>query len=109
LLHSGFMEKTERGLRHAQALGAWEPWSDADVVWSLSEPAPFPHARRVIYGPHFSVFPDSKYMSLPPAKDDRLVYVQPSKWAANIWGATSRRALRSKRLWPWTFPCLCGR
>lgn len=74
-------------LSYASFIGEWEHWNDphtADVVWSPSEPHSFPNARRVLYGPHFSILPDGKYFALP-ANDSRLLYIQPSQWVVNVW------------------------
>lgn len=92
-------EKNRHGfellLRHAEAIGQWTACTDpesADVVWSPSQPTRYPNARRVLYGPHFSVFPDHRYQMLP--RDPRNVYILPSVWCHDLWKAMCEAHVR---------------
>ena len=55
-----------------------------DVVYSPSVPIDvnkYPNTK-FIFGPHFSVFPDNKINKI---KGDNSIYIQPSKWALDVW------------------------
>ena len=74
---------------HASSIGAWEFTSnpnEADIVWSPSENKPYPNASCVLYGPHFSVLPDSKYFLIP--KRSGVAYIHPCEWSKNVWDET---------------------
>jgi hypothetical protein len=58
--------------------------SDYDAVYSPTYPidvSKYPNTR-FIFGPHFSVFPEQ---SLQWIKGPNSVYIQPSKWATDVW------------------------
>jgi hypothetical protein len=55
-----------------------------DVVYSPTYPidvSKYPNTK-FIFGPHFSVFPECNLQS---SKGPNSVYIQPSKWSADIW------------------------
>jgi hypothetical protein len=57
-----------------------------DIIFSPGLPidvSKYPN-KKFIFGPHFSVFPDHK-MNLINNKYDNAVYIQPSKWATDVW------------------------
>jgi glycosyltransferase involved in cell wall biosynthesis len=57
-----------------------------DIIYSPSEAidvSKYP-TKKFIFGPHFSVFPDHK-MNLINNKYANSIYIQPSKWAADVW------------------------
>jgi len=57
-----------------------------DIIYSPSipfDPSKYP-TKKFIFGPHFSVFPDHK-MNLINNKYANAIYIQPSKWAADVW------------------------
>ena len=57
-----------------------------DIIYSPSipfDPSSYP-TKKIIFGPHFSVFPDHK-MNLINNKYNNAVYIQPSKWVVNLW------------------------
>jgi len=59
--------------------------NEYDVVYSPSQPInvnKYPNTK-FIFGPHFSVFPESNHMNL--IKGNNSVYIQPSEWAKNAW------------------------
>jgi len=58
--------------------------SEYDAVYSPAHPidvAKYPNTR-FIFGPHFSVFPEN---NLQWIKSPNSVYIQPSRWAADVW------------------------
>ena len=58
--------------------------SDYDAVYSPGHPidvSKYPNTR-FIFGPHFSVFPED---NLQLIKGPNSVYIQPSKWAVDVW------------------------
>ena len=58
--------------------------SEYDAVYSPAYPidvSKYPNTR-FIFGPHFSVFPEN---TLHWIKGPNSVYIQPSKWAADVW------------------------
>jgi hypothetical protein len=57
-----------------------------DVIYSPStaiDTALYPN-KRFIFGPHFSVFPDSKLKSINNILQN-AVYIQPSQWCVELW------------------------
>jgi hypothetical protein len=57
-----------------------------DIIYSPGRPidvSKYP-TKKFIFGPHFSVFPDDK-MSIINNKYNNSIYIQPSKWAADVW------------------------
>ena len=81
--------KNDHGLHLLHAAGCIRRTEDpceADVAIVPTSPMDLsllpPHAH-VIYGPHFSVFPDANYDDLQPHA--RHVYAQPSDWVAHMW------------------------
>jgi hypothetical protein len=57
-----------------------------DIIYSPGEPvdvSKYP-TKKFIFGPQFSVFPDHK-INLIDNKYKNSVYIQPSKWAADVW------------------------
>ena len=40
---------------------------------------------KFIFGPHFSVFPENNHMHLITRSSNKVIYIQPSEWAANVW------------------------
>ena len=60
--------------------------NDYDIIYGPSMVLPHEQypTKKFIYGPHFSVFPEHQYLSINnPHKN--VIYIQPSKWTANIW------------------------
>jgi hypothetical protein len=56
-----------------------------DAVYSPCGPiqvSKYPNVK-FLFGPHFSVFPNSNQMKL--IKGPKTVYVQPSEWASDVW------------------------
>ena len=59
-----------------------------DAVYNPSEPidvSKYSNKKTqatFIFGPHFSIFPDEKIISI---KHKNAVYIQPSQWAKNVW------------------------
>ena len=58
-------------------------FSHYDLIVSPSEPLTV--NKPVIYGPHFSVFPNSKLQKIPIGQ--KALYIQPSDWAKRSWGS----------------------
>lgn len=59
---------------------------EADIIYSPSNPIDvikYP-MKKFIFGPHFSVFPDHKVMSLNN-KYNNIYYIMPSKWPCDLW------------------------
>lgn len=58
---------------------------DADIIYSPSEPINIQYKEKLyIFGPHFSVFPDSKIASIDN-KFNNAIYIQPSLWPISLW------------------------
>jgi len=58
--------------------------SEYDAVYSPTYPidvSQYPNTR-FIFGPHFSVFPENNLLSV---KGPNSVYIQPGKWATDVW------------------------
>lgn len=56
-----------------------------DCVYSPSFPinvSRYPNTK-FLFGPHFSVFPESQHMEIIKGKNS--IYIQPSEWAKNLW------------------------
>jgi len=61
--------------------------NEYDAVYSPTYPidiSKYPNTR-FIFGPHFSVFPENNLQS---SKGPNSVYIQPSKWAADVWNVS---------------------
>ena len=57
-----------------------------DIIYSPSSPidsSQYP-SKKFIFGPHFSVFPDNRLLSINNINKNSI-YIQPSKWAADTW------------------------
>ncbi len=54
-----------------------------DIIYSPSHPIKELINTKIIYGPHFSVFPDEKIKQIPNGQ--KAIYIQPSEWAKNVW------------------------
>ena len=57
-----------------------------DIVYSPCKPintSLYPN-KKFIFGPHFSVFPNKLLDSIKNVNNNSI-YIQPSKWAANVW------------------------
>lgn len=57
-----------------------------DIIYSPNQPidaSKYPD-KKFIFGPHFSVFPDSRLININNIHKNSI-YIQPSKWAANTW------------------------
>jgi glycosyltransferase involved in cell wall biosynthesis len=57
---------------------------EADVVYSPGSIVDT--TKPVIYGPHFSVFPDSRMVQLA---NKNCVYIQPSQWVVDFWSKST--------------------
>lgn len=60
--------------------------NDYDYVYSpgvLIDPNFFSSKTIIIFGPHVSVFPDSRIKQISGFKN--VIYIQPSEWACNVW------------------------
>jgi hypothetical protein len=73
---------------------------DVSLVWcparpSLDEFASVSDKTTVVFGPHFSVFPDSTLGRLPRVLN--AVYIQPSAWSKLCWDETIQRKLTDVR------------
>ena len=58
-----------------------------DIVYSPCHPidaSQYPK-QRFIFGPHFSVFPDSRVTQINAKVHNNAVYIQPSEWAREAW------------------------
>ena len=93
ILSSSFHIKNKNGiiavlnyLKWQYHFGNINDINDYDIIYSPGEPidiSKYP-TKKFIFGPHFSVFPDNK-MNLINNKYNNSVYIQPSKWAADVW------------------------
>jgi len=57
-----------------------------DIIYSPGaplNPIQFPN-KKIIFGPHFSVFPDNKLSYINNSLNNSC-YIQPSEWAVNVW------------------------
>ena len=59
---------------------------DYDIIYSPNNPVDTSRhpTKRFIFGPHFSVFPDSKLSQINNVHKNS-VYIQPSDWARDVW------------------------
>lgn len=55
---------------------------ECNIIYSPSDTFTSSTDKPIVYGPHFSVFPDHKINII---KNQNCVYVQPSEWALNVW------------------------
>lgn len=57
---------------------------ECDYIYSPGNPINISkyNNKKIIFGPHFSVFPESNLNSI---KSSNAVYIQPSEWAKNCW------------------------
>ncbi len=60
--------------------------NDADVIYSPGQPLPIHQhpTKKFIFGPHFSVFPNQKALSLNGTHNN-AVYIQPSQPSVDTW------------------------
>ena len=58
-----------------------------DIIYSPCHPIDTTHhpKQRFIFGPHFSVFPDSRITQINAKVHNNAVYIQPSEWAREAW------------------------
>ena len=57
-----------------------------DIVYSPNNPidtSKYP-SKKFIFGPHFSVFPDNKLLSINNINKN-VIYIQPSVWVCQLW------------------------
>ena len=57
-----------------------------DIIYSPANPidTSLYLNKKFIFGPHFSVFPNNKLLSIKNSHDN-AVYIQPSDWVSNLW------------------------
>ena len=57
-----------------------------DIIYSPCSSINSSHysSKKFIFGPHFSVFPDNRLLSINNINKNSI-YIQPSKWAADTW------------------------
>ena len=80
------IEKMLDFLKYEYKNGSLEDIKDFDVIFSPNIPidtSKYPN-KKFIFGPHFSVFPDSKLYTINNSNNNSI-YIQPSDWAANSW------------------------
>ena len=72
--------KNDYALRNYKNVEMVNTIEECDVVYSPGNV--INTDKPVVYGPHFSVFPDYKlkYITNP-----RYVYIQPSQWVVDLW------------------------
>jgi hypothetical protein len=93
ILSSSFHIKNKNGiiavlnyLKWQYHFGNINDINNYDIIYSPGEPidaSKYP-TKKFIFGPQFSVFPDNK-MNIINNKYNNSVYIQPSKWAADVW------------------------
>ena len=93
ILSSSFHIKNKNGiiavlnyLKWQYHFGNINDINNYDIIFSPCysiDPSKYP-TKKFIFGPQFSVFPDHK-MNLIDNKYNNSVYIQPSKWAADVW------------------------
>jgi len=93
IIESYFHHKNKMGLiavlnylQWTYKVGTLNDIVNFDIIYSPSEAidvSKYP-TKKFIFGPHFSVFPDHK-MNLINNKYANAIYIQPSKWAADVW------------------------
>tara|TARA_B100001093_G_C26847461_1_gene1023543 strand:+ start:2014 stop:2862 length:849 start_codon:yes stop_codon:yes gene_type:complete len=95
LIIGNFHHKNKQGLEmilkylkwdYKYARGNIDEVRNIDIIYSPSNPINplrFPN-KKIIFGPHFSVFPDNK-LSYINNHFNNCCYIQPSSWAVNVW------------------------
>lgn len=60
---------------------------DYDLIYSPCHPIDASHypKQRFVFGPHFSVFPDTRITQINAKVHNNAVYIQPSDWAREAW------------------------
>lgn len=86
---TSFHQSNRNGLNHMIKylnLDVVNSINDADVIYSPGQPLPidqYPN-KKFIFGPHFSVFPNQKALSLNGIHNN-AVYIQPSQPSVDTW------------------------
>jgi|UniRef100_A0A6C0CX86 hypothetical protein len=94
ILYESFHNKNKNGLIASLNYLGWEyrfgninDIKDFDIIYSpnfqLINPSIYP-SKKFIFGPHFSVFPDQRLLQINNTLNN-AIYIQPSKWAAEVW------------------------
>ena len=93
ILDKSFHIKNKNGLIAVLNYLKWEynfgninDINNYDIIYSPNyplDPSNYPK-KKFIFGPHFSVFPNYK-INLINNKYSNSIYIQPSKWAADVW------------------------
>ena len=88
-LHHKNKEGLENILQYLKYEFKWGNINDIknyDIIYSPSYPIDSSKylSKKFIFGPHFSVFPDYK-INLINNKHSNAIYIQPSKWASDVW------------------------
>lgn len=72
--------KNEYALRNYKNIKIVNTIEECDVVYSPNHV--ITTNKPVIYGPHFSVFPDHKLTFI---SNPKYIYIQPSQWVVDLW------------------------
>jgi hypothetical protein len=94
ILFESFHNKNKNGLIASLNYLGWKyrfgninDIKDFDIIYSpnfqLVNPSIYP-SKKFIFGPHFSVFPDERLLQINNTLNN-AIYIQPSKWAAEVW------------------------
>ena len=98
LIIGKFHHKNEAGLHYILRHLGWkfkygteQDIPNFDVICSPANPInakEYPN-KKFIFGPHFSVFPNQKLFNINN-EHKNCVYIQPSRWAADVWSYVSK-------------------
>ena len=73
-------------INYEYKFGSINEINNFDIIYSPTSPIDSSQysSKKFIFGPHFSVFPDNRLLSINNINKNSI-YIQPSKWAADTW------------------------
>jgi len=73
-------------INYEYKFGSINEINNFDIIYSPYSSINSSHysSKKFIFGPHFSVFPDNRLLSINNINKNSI-YIQPSKWAADTW------------------------